>query len=142
MKAFRRIFSIFMVLILLLLPLASCDTPSTEGDTTIINDATDETTTIIEEENNPLAISPPLTEDSVPRNAPAGTLINLLKERRLLLQFPCSLIWIQHRICLQPQDLLCQEVRCSIKLSDTLSTTAIMIFSRSMKRCLSSINSC
>jgi len=39
MKAFKRIFSIFMALILLLLPLASCDTPNA-GDDTTVNDET------------------------------------------------------------------------------------------------------
>jgi len=41
MKAFKRIFSIFMALILLLLPLAACDTPNAGDDTTV----NDETTT-------------------------------------------------------------------------------------------------
>lgn len=53
MKAFKRIFSIFMALILLLLPLAACDTPSAEGDTTIINDAADETTSSEEQTGKP-----------------------------------------------------------------------------------------
>ena len=41
MKAFKRVFSIFMALILLLLPLAACDTPNAGDDTTV----NDETTT-------------------------------------------------------------------------------------------------
>ena len=47
MKAFKRIFSIFMALILLLLPLAACDTPNAGDDTTVNDETTtpEETTT-------------------------------------------------------------------------------------------------
>ena len=83
MKAFKRIFSIFMALILLLLPLASCDTPNAGDDTTV----NDETTTPEETTTGDAPITQPTyaTESfKITSETPLDEVIKLVEEYKSL----------------------------------------------------------